>query len=223
MKKYKISIILLMVLNLIILSLFLFLFLGENNHVKDSIKKTVEIKVYDDESIVGYATGCVISKNGDILTNKHVVQRDSGYYSNILVRFYDSEDYINAEVLKVSNESDLAIIKINKQTEDFFKISNNELQTGDEVFTIGNPNGFGLSYTKGNVSSAKKHVVYNESSIYAIQTDLIINEGNSGGPLINNQGELAGVMSFRLKDKEGNVLQGLSFAVPLDDIRDIIK
>ena len=89
-------------------------------------------------------------------------------------------------------------------------------------YTIGNPNGFGLSFTKGNVSASLRNVVYNAQTIPAIQTSLVINEGNSGGPVFNQNGELLGLISFRLKDNNANVIQGVSFAVPAIEIKSFL-
>ena len=97
------------------------------------------------------------------------------------------------------------------------------ISDGQPIFTIGNPNGFGLSFTSGVISSKLKKVVYDSKTIEAIQTSLVINEGNSGGPVFNKFGQLVGLISFRLKDKQGDVIQGVSFAIPVLKISEFLS
>jgi len=185
----------------------------------ENINKVVEIKVSNDGETWGYGTGCFISSDGLILTNKHMVYSESleTNYTIIQVRLPTETDFIDASIIKISESVDLATIKINRQNCDYFDIENN-VKNGEEIYTIGNPNGFGLSFTKGNVSSSLRNVIYNDTTIQAIQTSLVINEGNSGGPVFNKDGKLLGLISFRLKDKNGEVIQGVSFAIPSNQI-----
>ena len=214
----------------IILILIIFILVGyfvipnssTANIFDETIKKTVEIRIYNNSNNYGYATGAVISNDGQILTNKHVVKySDDDYFKFIEVRFYDSEEYLQATILKISEENDLAIIKINKNTNNFFK-TDKTIKTGIEVYTIGNPNGFGLSFSKGYISAAKRNVTYNGLTMNVIQTDLVINEGNSGGPLFNKKGNLIGIISFRLRDSKEEVITGVSFAVHIDEINSFL-
>lgn len=184
-----------------------------------NISKVVEIKVSDDEQTWGYATGCFIDSNGNILTNKHVAYNSTtnANYKKIQVRLFDSEDWLDADIEKLSESEDLALIKIDKQNTKYFKMTS-RVSDGQQVFTIGNPNGFGLSFTSGVISSKLKNVIYNSKTIEAVQTSLVINEGNSGGPVFNKMGRIVGLVSFRLKDKQGDVIQGVSFAIPASKI-----
>jgi len=181
----------------------------------ENINKVVEIRVSNDEETWGLGTGCFISSDGTILTNKHMVYSSTldSNYSTIQVRLPSSEEYVDATVLNVSSDVDLALIKIDKNNCEYFNVVSN-VTDGQEIYTIGNPNGFGLSFTKGNVSSRLRYVTYEDNVIATIQTSLVINEGNSGGPVFNKNGELLGLISFRLKDKNNEVIQGVSFAVP---------
>lgn len=76
---------------------------------------------------------------------------------------------------------------------------------------------------RGVISSNKRNVIYNDKTINAIQTSLVINEGNSGGPVFNKNGELLGIISFRLKDKYGEVIQGVSFALPSSTLKTFLQ
>ena len=173
------------------------------NLYSDTIKETVEIRCYDTEdNNIGYATGCVISKDGQILTNKHVIMSNDNIFQHIEVRFYDNNNFMPASILKVSETEDLALIKIEQGT---------------------NPNGFGLSFAEGTVSSPLRYVRYNGKEIKTTQTSIIINEGNSGGPLFNADGELIGLITFRLRNGSGEIIQGVSFALHYSVLKDFLE
>lgn len=185
----------------------------------ENINKTVEIRISNDGVTWGYGTGCFVSSDGMILTNKHMVFSKSlnANYETIQVRLATESEFLDASIVKISTEVDLALIKIERKNTQYFSIANS-VNNGQEIYTIGNPNGFGLSFTKGNVSSNLRNVIYEDETIQAIQTSLVINEGNSGGPVFNKNGDLLGLISFRLKDRRGEVIQGVSFAVPSQQI-----
>jgi serine protease Do len=212
---------------LFILNIFASVYFFTHNDTErifdENILKVVEIKVSNDEETWGYATGFFIDSNGTILTNKHVVYNSSedSNYSVIKVRLANVDEWLDAEVLKVSETDDLAEIKIDKEGTEYFKIES-ALSNGETIYTIGNPNGFGLSFTNGVVSSVLRNVIYNEQTIPAIQTSFVINEGNSGGPVFNDEGNLVGIISFRLKDKYSEVIQGVSFALPYATIKSFL-
>lgn len=178
----------------------------------DAIKKTVEIRCSNAEDKTGYATGCVVSDDGEILTNKHVVFSDDAFFDKIEVRFYNSDNYIPAVIAKISETDDLALLKIDEPTKDCFLIGRT-VAGGEKVYTIGNPNGYGLSFSEGVVSSPLRYVKYKGETIKTTQTSITINEGNSGGPLFNAKGELVGVVTFRLRTVSGSILNGMSFAL----------
>ncbi len=190
----------------------------------NNIMKTVEVKISDDEVSWGYATGCFIDESGLILTNKHVVYNKSASanYAFIEVRLADMQEWISASVVQVSDKEDLATIKIDKQNVDCFSLQE-KVSNGESIYTIGNPNGFGLSFTSGVVSSNNRNIIYDGETIKTIQTSFVINEGNSGGPVFNNKGELVGIISFRLKDKSNEVIQGVSFVIPTKTIKEFLN
>lgn len=222
------------IVNYIVLGIMLFLnicaavfFITSNDTdivFEDNILKVVEIKVTNDESTFGYATGCFIDSNGTILTNKHVVKdsETNENFKSIYVRMATQEEYTKAEILKVSDSDDLALIKVDFKNTEYFRLANS-VDNGETIYTIGNPNGFGLSFTRGVVSSNSRNVVYNNQTIKTIQTSLVINEGNSGGPVFNKDGRLVGLISFRLKDKNDDVIQGCSFALKIETIKNFIN
>lgn len=180
-----------------------------------NILKVVEIKTSNDEDSWGYATGVFVASDGTILTNKHVVNNSltGSNYKYVKVRVSTENEWIDAEIIKVGYDVDLATIKINRKNTKYFKI-HSKILDGETIYTIGNPNGFGLSFTSGVISSSLKNVIYNGNNIKAVQTNFVINEGNSGGPVFNKSGKLIGIISFRLRDKSNEVIQGVSFAIP---------
>lgn len=213
---------------ILIFNIFTSVYLFTSNDTErifnDNILKVVEIKVSDNELTWGYATGFFIDSNGTILTNKHVAYNSSSSanYNVIKVRLANVDEWLDAEVVKVSETDDLATIKIDKQNTSYFKYKDS-ISNGETIYTIGNPNGFGLSFTTGVVSSSERNVIYNEQIIKTFQTSFVINEGNSGGPVFNKDGKLFGIISFRLKDKNEDVIQGVSFALPFLTIKSFIE
>ncbi|HNX57786.1 MAG TPA: trypsin-like peptidase domain-containing protein [Spirochaetota bacterium] len=165
----------------------------------------------------GYGTGSVISRDGYILTNYHVVNKGSFYQ----VIFYDGaerevERFSNGEYYIADDETDLAILKLREpETYDLTPISfgdSDKLVEGQWVIAIGSPYGLRNSVTCGIVSSlGRSDVGFTEIEDF-IQTDVPINPGNSGGPLLNERGELIGINSA-IRTVSGG-FQGISFAIP---------
>lgn len=195
--------------------------INEKTLYDSALEKTVEIRCTNDGVNYGYATGAVIAKDGTILTNKHVVMSNGDYFNLIQVRFYDDINFQDARIVKVSESNDLALISIDENTSSYFKLGTS-VEGGEKIYTIGNPNGFGLSFNSGYISSPQRIVLYENIPINAIQTSIVINEGNSGGPLFNQKGELIGVISFRLRDSGGEVIQAVSFALHLETIKSFL-
>lgn len=189
---------------------------------EDNILKVVEIKTQIDEFNVGYATGAFIDKNGTILTNKHVVRNTTTQtnYQQFWVRTADMADWVEAEIVSVSADYDLATLKCELHKEAFTLA--NEVKNGETIYTIGNPNGFGLSFATGVVASNSRNIIHNGETIHTFQASLVINEGNSGGPVFNKDGKLLGIVSFRLHDNAGEIVQGVAFIVPIKDIKDFL-
>ena len=189
----------------------------------NNISRVVEIKTSLDNEVWGYATGCFIREN-KILTNKHVVYNEDEQknYNYIFVRLASNNEYQPAKIIEISGDSDLALLEVEFHNKNHYSLARN-IQEGEEVYTIGNPNGFGLSFSKGVVASNYRKVINKNISITALQLSIVINEGNSGGPVFNKEGELVGLISFRLKDKFGEVIQGIAFAVPFENIQSFLK
>lgn len=155
-------------------------------------------------------SGFIISDDGYILTNYHVVAGAD----EIVVRLSDRRQ-LTAQLVGTDQRSDLALIRIDAEDLPVAPIgSADRLRVGEWVLAIGSPFGFDYSVTAGIVS-AKDRSLATEQYVPFIQTDVAINPGNSGGPLFNLDGEVVGVNSQIYSDSGG--YQGVSFAIPIDD------
>jgi serine protease Do len=159
-------------------------------------------------------SGFVVSPDGFILTNAHVV--DSA--DEITVKFNDKREY-KAKVIGADRRTDVALIKIEASGLQAVKFGDpTKLRVGEWVVAIGSPFGFENSVTAGIVS-AKGRSLPQENFVPFIQTDVAINPGNSGGPLFNLSGEVVGINS-QIYSRTGGFM-GLSFAIPIDVAMDI--
>lgn len=160
----------------------------------------------DDKSL---GSGFIISPDGYILTNTHVV----GGMNNIKVMLNDKREY-TAKLIGSDQQSDVALLKIDAADLPVVKIGNaKDLKPGEWVAAIGAPFGFDNSVTAGIVS-AKGRSLPNENYTPFIQTDVAINPGNSGGPLFNLKGQVVGINS-QIYSRSGGFM-GISFAIPID-------
>jgi serine protease Do len=154
-------------------------------------------------------SGFIISEDGYILTNRHVVVEAD----QITVRMNNGREYI-AKVIGEDAGTDVALLKIKGENLPVIKTGNSEqLKVGEWVLGFGAPFGFDQTVTAGIVS-AKRRTLGREQYVPFIQTDVAINPGNSGGPLINLDGEVIGINSQILSRSGGYI--GLSFAIPIE-------
>jgi len=161
-------------------------------------------------------SGFIISADGYILTNAHVVEGAD----EINVRFTDKREF-KARVIGADKRTDVALIKIDGTGLPLVKFGDpNKLKVGEWVVAIGSPFGFENTVTAGIVS-AKGRSLPQENFVPFIQTDVAINPGNSGGPLFNMRGEVVGINS-QIYSRTGGFM-GLSFAIPIDVALDIQK
>ena len=162
-------------------------------------------------------SGFIISHDGYVLTNNHVVADAD----EIFVRLSDRRE-LQAELVGADPRSDLALLKIDAGDDlPVVKIGKSaDLKPGEWVLAIGSPFGFDYSVTAGIVS-AKGRSLPNENYVPFIQTDVAINPGNSGGPLFNLDGEVVGINS-QIFTRSGGFM-GLSFAIPMDVAMDVVE
>ncbi|MGX1123463.1 serine protease Do [Pseudomonas sp. HLS-6 TE3448] len=159
-------------------------------------------------------SGFIISSDGYVLTNNHVVADAD----EIMVRLSDRSEF-QAKVVGTDPRTDVALLKIDGKNLPTVKLGDSEkLKVGEWVLAIGSPFGFDHSVTKGIVS-AKGRTLPNDTYVPFIQTDVAINPGNSGGPLFNMNGEVVGINS-QIFTRSGGFM-GLSFAIPIDVALDV--
>jgi putative serine protease PepD len=166
-------------------------------------------------------SGFVVDSSGDIVTNEHVV---AGARS-ISVRFWNGKTY-TAKLVNSDTSLDLSLIKVDEPSSQLHPLSlgdSSSVQVGDAVVAIGSPFGLNGTVTSGIVSAVHREITAtNNATIQnAIQTDAAINHGNSGGPLLNAQGQVIGVNSQIESDSGGN--DGVGFAVPSSDVQQLLS
>jgi len=163
----------------------------------------------DNATSANFGSGFIISPDGYILTNTHVIKG----MTNIKVTLNDKRQY-PAKLIGQDEKSDVALLKINAQNLPTVKIGNpDELRSGEWVAAIGAPFGFENSVTSGIVS-AKNRTLPDDGYMPFIQTDVAINPGNSGGPLFNLKGQVVGINS-QIYSRSGGFM-GISFAIPIN-------
>ena len=165
----------------------------------------------------GLGSGFIISDDGYILTNAHVVAD----FDDVSIRLADSKREFKAKVVGLDKRSDVALLKVDAQGLPTAKLGDSaKLEPGDWVAAIGSPFGFANTITAGIVS-AKGRSLPDEMYVPFIQTDVAVNPGNSGGPLLNLDGEVIGVNSLIYSGTGGYM--GVSFAIPIEVALDVSK
>lgn len=168
----------------------------------------------------GVGTGIIVDSNGYILTNSHVVS--DGDATSVNVLFSDGSD-INGKVVWYDSQMDLAIVKVDKTGLTAAELGNSDdVAVGDISIAIGNPLGLDLqkSVTQGIISGLDRTISTSQSTNMTglIQTDASINSGNSGGPLLNEKGQVIGINTAKASQGEG-----LGFAIPINTAKNIIS
>lgn len=180
---------------------------------------------------VGTGTGIVMTENGYIITNAHVIYDDSDYRCgeavDVSVLFSDESEH-PAKIIAYDIETDLAVLKVDQTglTPAEFGDSD-DLRVGELVIAVGNPLGIQLygSVTSGIVSALNRQIAINEREMILIQTDAAINAGNSGGPLLNSCGQVIGINSAKISSNYSSSsasVEGLGFAIPINNAKTII-
>ncbi len=172
-------------------------------------------------------SGVIISEDGYILTNNHVVNSSSSssYYelgkaSEITVTLYNDDTEYEAEIIGTDEQTDLAVIKINKDGLTAAELGDSDsVQVGEFCMAIGNNLGLGTTVTDGIISAVNRTVTDEDDNSYvAIQTNAAINSGNSGGALVNSQGQVIGINTLKIS---GEGVEGVGFAIPINSTKDI--
>ncbi len=172
-------------------------------------------------------SGIIISEDGYILTNNHIVSTSSSesYYevsdaTKVTVTLFNDETEYEAKIIGKDEETDLAVIKIEKTglAKAEFADSDN-IKVGEFAMAVGNPLGMQSSITCGVISAVNREVTDSDGKTFTlIQTDAAINSGNSGGALVNSEGKVIGINTLKLS---GTGIEGMGFAIPINSTTDI--
>ena len=174
-------------------------------------------------------SGIIISEDGYILTNNHVVSSSSSesnsYYqiseaTKVSVTLFNDETEYEAKIVGQDEQTDLAVIKIEKTglTKAEFADSDS-VKVGEFAMAVGNPVNMTSTVTTGIVSAVNRKITDSEGKTYTcIQTDAAINSGNSGGALVNSEGKVIGINTLKLS---GTGIEGIGFAIPINSTTDI--
>ena len=174
-------------------------------------------------------SGIIISEDGYILTNNHVISSDSSnsnsYYqiseaSKLTVTLFNDDTEYPATIIGKDEQTDLAVIKIDKTGLPKAEFADSDsIKVGEFAMAVGNPMGMDSTVTCGIVSAVNREVTDSDGKTYTlIQTDAAINAGNSGGALVNSEGKVIGINTLKL---EGTGIEGLGFAIPINSTTDI--
>ncbi len=171
----------------------------------------------------GAGSGVIISADGYIITNTHVIADEStGVPSKqITVRLADGSEY-PAKTIGYDSDSDISIIKIEAANLTAAQCGNSDkLSVGEELVIVGNPLGeLGGTVTNGIVSATEREIQVNSVTMSLIQTNAAVNPGNSGGGMFNMQGQLVGIVNAK---SSGSDIEGLGFAIPINDALEVSK
>ena len=178
-------------------------------------------------SATASGSGIIISEDGYILTNNHIVSSssDSDYYelssaTKVTVKLFNDDTEYEAEIIGTDEQTDLAVIKIDKTDLPKAEFADSDsIKVGEFAMAVGNPLGMESSITCGVVSAVNREITDSDGNTYTlIQTDAAINAGNSGGALVNSEGQVIGINTLKL---QGTGIEGMGFAIPINSTEDI--
>ena len=178
-------------------------------------------------SATATGSGIIISEDGYILTNNHVVSsgESESYYqvseaTKVSVTLFNDSTEYEAKIVGTDEQTDLAVIKIDKKDLPKAEFADSDsIKVGEFAMAVGNPLGLQSSITCGVVSAVNREITDTDGKKYTlIQTDAAINSGNSGGALVNSEGKVIGVNTLKLS---GEDIEGMGFAIPINSTTDI--
>ena len=173
-------------------------------------------------------SGVIISQDGYILTNNHIVDTSStssfyevGKANKVTVYLYNDETGYEATIIGTDKQTDLAVIKIDKTGLAAAELGDSDsVQVGEFTMAIGNPLGLQSSVSSGMVSAVNRKVTTDGVTYTLLQTDAAINSGNSGGALVNSKGQVIGINTLKMS---GSGIEGMGFAIPINSTKDIYQ
>lgn len=165
-----------------------------------------------------------VVKDNKVITNAHVVSyledNERIVYETIIAKSYNSEQEIPLAVDIINYEKDFAVLNfINEKdrANKYLQIGkSSDLKIGESLVTIGNLNNYGLCCNSGILSSYKKKILNNNVYNEYYQTDIEISKGSSGGPVLNEENNVVGIMAFKVRDTNAEYVDGMSFFIPIE-------
>ena len=180
--------------------------------IEDSIESVVTIKT----SAGFQGTGFIISDDGYLVTNAHVLADEDGNLAGSIQTITSNQDTRDAEFIGYDGNLDIALLKISGIYDALILDNSNKVQVGEKVIAIGNPLGLQFSVTEGIISGVHRSGISGLDAY--IQTDAALNPGNSGGPLISKEGKVIGINNFKIGSGEN-----LGFALESNYIKDTVN
>ena len=175
-------------------------------------------------------SGIIISEDGYIVTNNHVIDTSSSkssysYYdisdaTSVKIKLHGSDELYDAKIVGKDSQTDLAVLKIDKTGLTAAEFANSDEATvGEFAMAVGSPLGLDTTVTTGIISAVNREVEADGTTYVCIQTDAAINSGNSGGALVNSDGKVIGINTLKLS---GSGVEGIGFAIPINSTTDVI-
>jgi S1-C subfamily serine protease len=147
-------------------------------------------------------------------------------FENYYIRFSYEDDYRAVTLEKYDSDLDLAVLNLDDCTDLIIKPiktgNSDKIKAGDKVYAVGNASNYGIGIFEGLVSIPLVNIELDGITRKVIQCDITIAAGNSGGALINEQGEVLGITTFRTKDNSGNVIYGIVYCIPINIVMQFI-
>ena len=190
-----------------------------------SLSSVVELRAYSENMGESHGSAIFVDEKGTLVTNAHVVTNIKGdeykSFDTYEIRFATEEEYHFVELIAYDTDIDLAILRLKDESCIYEPIKMKEeisLYSGENVYAIGNSMDYGVSISEGIVGIPLLEIEYQGKVRQVIQCDITITEGNSGGALLNEKGELVGITTFRMKDDDGEIVYGLSYSIPFNEV-----
>jgi S1-C subfamily serine protease len=191
----------------------------------------VEVKATSENVGESFGTGEIITEDGKIITNAHVVtytrMGTTNVFENYYIRFSYEDDYRAVTLEKYDSELDLAVLNLDDCDDLIIKPiktgNSDKIKSGDKVYAVGNASNYGIGIFEGMVSIPLVNIELDGLIRSVIQCDITIAAGNSGGALINEKGEVLGITTFRTKDNSGNVIYGIVYCIPINTVLQFVN
>lgn len=185
-------------------------------------KSIVAIYGYQQDSLTNYywGTGVVLTEDGLILTNSHVIEG----CNKVTVKLADDTEY-EASLVGADGISDIAVLRIEAESLEPAQFGQSgRLRVGDEVAAIGNPLGeeFRMTLTNGIISAIDRDISYKGRSMVLLQTNTALNSGNSGGALFNMSGQVIGITNMKMMSSYSSI-EGIGFAIPSETVKSVVS